>query len=228
MAKSSNYSGSLTAAEVADGMNAARRNARRLVADARLLLDRQRYPSAAALAILSIEESGKLGILRRLVLAASGAEAKKMWKDYRRHTAKNIMWILPQLVASGARTLDELREVVDPTSDHAEVLDRLKQLSVYTDCVGSRKWTEPDDLVPDHLAAHLVTAAELLTGARDISAEEMELWVKHIGQLADAPWEWHKTALANWHRECVERGLLPPDTDPIEPFLGRTHQAVEE
>jgi AbiV family abortive infection protein len=41
-------------------MNAAARNAARLVSDAEILLGAKRYPSAAALAVLAIEESGKL------------------------------------------------------------------------------------------------------------------------------------------------------------------------
>ena len=45
-------------------MNAARRNARRLAEDAKLLLEAGRYPTATALAVLSIEESGKMSILR--------------------------------------------------------------------------------------------------------------------------------------------------------------------
>ena len=60
------YRGSLDPAAVAKGMNAANRNARRLVADAKLLLDGERYPSAAALAALAIEESGQSVDLARL------------------------------------------------------------------------------------------------------------------------------------------------------------------
>jgi len=49
-------------------MNAATRNARRLAADARLLLDAGRLPTAAALATLSIEETGKVSILREIAV----------------------------------------------------------------------------------------------------------------------------------------------------------------
>ena len=60
------YSGRLTASEIAAGMNAARRNAQRLCSDASLLLEQERYPSAAALAVLSIEEAGKTSTLQAL------------------------------------------------------------------------------------------------------------------------------------------------------------------
>ncbi len=55
----SQYKGELNATEITLGINAARRNATRLAEDASLLIDNKRYPSGLALAILSIEESGK-------------------------------------------------------------------------------------------------------------------------------------------------------------------------
>jgi ABC-type branched-subunit amino acid transport system substrate-binding protein len=53
------YRGALSAAQIAAGMNAALRNARRLVKDARVLVETGAFPSAASLAILAIEEAGK-------------------------------------------------------------------------------------------------------------------------------------------------------------------------
>ena len=63
------YRGALTIKQVAKGMNAATNNARRLAQDARLLLDNKRWPTAASVAALSIEESGKVVILRRFLIA---------------------------------------------------------------------------------------------------------------------------------------------------------------
>ena len=51
------YEGKLSAAQIAAGMNAARRNATRLLGDAKLLMEAKRFPAACSLAILSIEES---------------------------------------------------------------------------------------------------------------------------------------------------------------------------
>ena len=53
------YKGRLLPEQIAEGMNAAVRNATSLVDDANLLLERKRFPSAVALAILAIEEAGK-------------------------------------------------------------------------------------------------------------------------------------------------------------------------
>jgi AbiV family abortive infection protein len=86
-------------------MNAAIRNAQRLADDAGLLLNAARLPSAAAMATLSIEESGKQSILRELATVTSPDELKAAWRRYRDHRSKNGSWILPHLVYHGARQL---------------------------------------------------------------------------------------------------------------------------
>jgi AbiV family abortive infection protein len=98
------YRGQLSTARVAQGMNAARRNASRLADDARLLLEAGRFPTAAAVAVLSIEESGKPMILRRLLTCADDVERREVWKAYRKHTEKNILGLLPEFLTKGAET----------------------------------------------------------------------------------------------------------------------------
>src|SRR5262245_14331298 len=60
------YRGPLSAQQIADGMNGAARNAKRLLEDAITLIKAGRFPTACSVAILSIEESGKLPVLRAL------------------------------------------------------------------------------------------------------------------------------------------------------------------
>ena len=85
------YKGKLTAEQIAKGMNVARRNAQRLFEDAQLLIESSRYCSAATLAIISIEESGKDSILRRLAMAEGDIETSKIWREYRSHTKKTYL-----------------------------------------------------------------------------------------------------------------------------------------
>ena len=112
------FKGKLTPAQVAEGINATRENARRLAKDAQLLLEAERYPTAASIAALAIEESGKESILRGMVLARDDKEVAQDWRDYRAHTKKNAAWILPDLAAKGARTLEDLRPMFDQSSLH--------------------------------------------------------------------------------------------------------------
>ncbi len=89
---------------IAEGMNVARTNAKRLFEDASTLHEGGRTHSAAALAILSIEESGKIPILRQMVLCENEPEWRQSWKNYRSHTSKNVAWILGELAAKGGIT----------------------------------------------------------------------------------------------------------------------------
>jgi hypothetical protein len=47
------------------------------------------------------------------------------------------------LVASGARTLGELRPMFYESSEHPETLDVVKQLGFYSDCYGAGNWSDP-------------------------------------------------------------------------------------
>lgn len=109
------YNGALTAKQVADGMNAARENALRLYEDAKSLFDARRFPSACALAVLSIEEAGKLAILRRMSGVTDGTKLKALWREYRTYTAKNRMWIIRDLALSDARTIGDMKKIATRT-----------------------------------------------------------------------------------------------------------------
>jgi AbiV family abortive infection protein len=111
------YSARLSPEQIAAGMNAAMRNAKRLYADAELLLQAGRFPTACSIAVLSIEEAGKVAILRRLSLARDDQKAKEIWREYRDHQAKNLMWIVRELASNGAKTIEELRVIVDPIAN---------------------------------------------------------------------------------------------------------------
>ena len=84
-------------------MTAAAANARRLLSDANLLLEGKRWPTAAALAILAIEEAGKQSILRSMSIARTDKEVADLWKDFRSHRVKNAHSALHEYAAAGAR-----------------------------------------------------------------------------------------------------------------------------
>lgn len=207
------YKGRLDAEQVAGGMNAARRNAERLAADAALLLDSGRFPSAAALAALSIEEAGKLSILRGLAVAGDDKEANGEWRSYRRHTEKNVQWFLPALVAAGARHLDDFAPLFDDDAEHPFLLDQVKQIAVYTDCLGDAHWSIPEEVLDGSLARVLVETAQLLCRGKMIATEEIELWIKHMGPVWKRSSGWMRKAVVAWHEEMKELGLATDDED---------------
>ena len=212
------FRGALTIEQVAAGMNAATENARRLAQDARLLLDNKRWPTAASVAALSIEESGKVVILRRF-LTAKTDEIKGLWKEYRFHTKKNINWILPELVAKGARRLDDFKPIVDSASNHPEALDATKQLGFYTDCLRHVDWSLPCEVVDEALAKSLVAKAEILSPERTITVRELELWVEYLGPISNKSPDRMKQAYVNWYGAMQVEGLKPAGPNKMQAFF---------
>ena len=215
------FRGSLSAAQVAEGIRAASANAARLTHDAEVLLKAGSFPTAASIAILAIEEAGKVSILRSLALARSETEASASWKEYRSHTRKNVAWLLPQLAAQGASKLEDLRPLFEEDAEHPYLLDQLKQLGFYTDCLGKARWSLPADAISQELAASLVGTARLLASSSNVecTAREIELWVEHVGPVWRQDLGWMKQAVINWYAAMQEAGLKPNGENTMEQFV---------
>lgn len=211
------YAGTLTPAQITDGIAAAQANALRLLDDAKLLLDAQRYPSATALAILSMEERGKVIILKRLALVSDLADVKAAWREYRSHRAKNAGWIIPQLVGQGARTMEAMAAGVDPDAEHTGVLDALKQVSVYTDCLGNKHWSIPRKVIDEGLARSMVGAAEVMWNARAVTMREVKLWAEVVGPHYNQPGM--MDAVIRWQQAMVAEGLSDITPESLEAFM---------
>ena len=205
--KLSQYRGDLCAAQIADGMNAALRNARRLADDANSLHDLARYPTAVAIAILSIEESGKVSILRGMAGTPDVERRLQLWKDFRSHRKKNVAWIIPQLYLNGARTLESLRLAADPSAEHTALLDQLKQIAFYTDCLGNANWSEPFAVIDEDLSLDLVNTANLLAKGGTVTEREIELWIEYMRPTYGESLHRQKTSLASWYTAMKENGL---------------------
>lgn len=215
------YRGALSAKEIAAGINAANANALRLVEDAELLLNSGRFPSAASLASLSIEEAGKVSILRQLSTATSRDEVAAAWKSYRLHTQKNAHWILPDLAAKGARKLDDLRPLFEKDAKHPFVLDQIKQLGFYTDCLGNQHWSIPLEVIDEELARNLIQTAKVLVGKRETTVQEIELWVQYVGAAPKDDLNESKKALVNWYAAMQAAGLRPNGANEMERFINK-------
>lgn len=213
------YKGRLSAKQIAEGMNAAGRNSIRLVEDAELLLEKKRFSSAASLAILAIEESGKLPILRSMSVTRDDKDLKESWSYYRSHTRKNVAWIVPDLVRAGARKLEDFRQLYGADAEHQFVLDQIKQIGFYTDCLGKAHWSVPDEVVDEELATSLVKVAKTLASKKEVTEKEIELWVKHLGPVWKKDMQWMQKALENWYKEMQEVGLAPGGPNVMSAFI---------
>jgi AbiV family abortive infection protein len=203
--KLSQYRDFLTCEQISVGMKAATQNAARLADDAELLLKAGRFPSASALAILSLEESGKSTILRSMSTASTRAEIVALWKSYRRHLDKHVLSVLPRRVQRGAKRLSELIDcVTDATLDEKTTFDSVKQLGLYTDCVGKGHWSIPIEIIDEALASSMVTMAKSLSKrSHTVTVRELELWVMHMQQGNTTE------NLLSWAKAMEQEGLYP-------------------
>jgi AbiV family abortive infection protein len=217
--KLAQYKGRLAASEIAAGMNAARANATRLVNDAKILLDKGRYPSALALAILAIEEAGKTSILRALALTRSEEELKQAWREYRSHTSKNRLWPMVELIRKGARKLDDFASLVADGAEHPALLDQMKQIALYTDCLGVRNWSKPEKIVGKDLASAIVDTAEIFARGDDVSPREIQLWIEHLQPVWMTSKEAMEKGLVDWALAVEAEGLRSMDGDAVEKFI---------
>ena len=213
------YKGPLTAAQVADGINVAISNAQQLADAAALLLENGHNSVAASLAALSIEETGKIPILRSLSLARDSEEVTQAWREYRSHTKKNVMWIFTQLFAIGARRLDDFGPLFEKDADHSFLLDQIKQLGLYTDCLGKAHWSIPQEVIDDQLAKALVTTAGILASKKGVTEKEIELWIQYIKPVWKGPKEHMEAALVSWYAAMQENGLMPEGDNEMEQFI---------
>jgi len=116
-------------------MAATRRNARRLAEDAQRLLDHGRWASAASLTVLSIEESGKVGVLWRLSLASGPADLKAGWDGYGSHRRKlgHPLGLGEVFVPDVLLDLaDALTQAVDKRAETVASMDVRKQAAFHT------------------------------------------------------------------------------------------------
>jgi AbiV family abortive infection protein len=202
------YKGKLTVKQAVEGINAARRNARRLLEDAKLLFEVRRY--------LSIEEHGKAEILRAIAAAKDAAELKKRWKDFRTHQSKNILWMLPVLKAQGARTMLDCESIFDPNSDDPKKLDGIKKLGFYAECFGDARWWEPQGSVTKNMAQFSIAIIDyLVANEQEVSERELELWIEHFGGATYRPEHAYK-----FYRAMKSEGLFAESLEKVAAFLG--------
>lgn len=211
------YAGPLTPAQITEGIAAAQANALRLLDDAKLLLDARRYPSATALAILSMEERGKVVILNRLALVRDPGDVKAAWREYRNHRAKNAGWIIPQLVGQGARTMHDMAAGVDPDGEHTGLLDALKQVSFYTDCLANRHWSIPTEVIDEGVARSIVASAQIMWSARAVTLREVELWAEMVGPHYNQ--SGMIAAVIEWQHTMVAEGLSDTTPESLSAFM---------
>jgi AbiV family abortive infection protein len=216
------YEGQLTPSQVAAAINTANANARRLLRDAELMLISRRLPSAAALAILAIEETGKDWILRANTLARTDGERTEFWREFYNHKSKNAEWVLSSFEALlQPTTARDYLPVYDEDAPHRILLDQLKQQSLYTAFSPKGDPVHPESVVDEGVAGALVQIArDLVTRRRDVRPEEIDLMIKHVAPVWKTTPKLIREGFAAFFKEAAAKGYILADEARIDEFLG--------
>lgn len=126
--------------------------ARGLYADALLLFNNGRYARAAGIAILALEEVGKVKVLLRIFQATDEAARKAAWKEFLAHRAKSA-----EMIAAGPDYDEALVK-----KGFGEQADLLKQLGFYSNWLESGEWVWPEKVIEAKAAELAVTWAGVM------------------------------------------------------------------
>lgn len=216
--KERQYNQRLTPKKAAEGIKTIIDNARALFSDAQLLFDNNKYERATALAILAIEEAGKVSIIRAILVENNQKELNKEWKRFRSHAEKNWGLAFPDYVNAETNNIEEFRPIFE-NNDHGQIFDKLKQLAIYTDLFKNGNWSSPNKVITKEIATTILTSAKTFVdkGEQAMTTErELELWVKHLKPVWKKEMLKMKQALINCYNEAEELGILTGSTSTKE------------
>lgn len=212
------FKGRLDAVQIVDGINAAIKNANRLIYSANILFANGDYPSAVSFAILAIEESGKCSILREIALARNEDELEQGWRRYRSHTAKNATWNMIDYVMKGARKLEDFRAMFHRENMAPYLLDQIKQIGFYTDCLSKAHWSIPANVIDRSDANRILEIAKSHCRIKEISIKEIELWIECMAPVWMKSMDEMKNGILTWRKKMRDAGLVG-DSDRFDEFI---------
>jgi len=159
------FSSVISVKEAAEGISVTLLNAKELFRDAEILFENGRNPRAIALAILSIEEYGKIEKIKELLL--SKQKIASLWRDLRSHKSKNYFWLFPLLKNMGITNYELITSLSSPGSNSVKFLDQLKQICFYTEAIENENgkgclWWLPSDITDADLAKFYLETARVV------------------------------------------------------------------
>ena len=169
------YRGNMSVSDILDGMERIDQNAADLLEDARLMFDNGRYPRAASLAVLALEEHAKRSLLVVYRLISEDPKLRKrFWREYRDHKAKSS-FLVRRLNFFG-RVSDEREPEL--TRSFGEWADFVKQCGFYADCYqdggAGHHWATPSEAVGREVAEWFIDiASKTIRAESEKSAAEL-------------------------------------------------------
>ena len=103
----------------------------------------------------------------------------------------------------------------------------MKQIALYTDCLGAAHWSEPFEVIDEGLAGHIVRTADLVANGGVVTKLEIELWIEHMAPTSEEPLERQKASLSRWYAAMRENGLSQDDSKSVDSFLWGISSSIE-
>lgn len=209
--KDKQYNQRLTANKAAEGIKVIMENSQSLLSDAILLFENNRFERAFTLSILSIEESGKIAILRSILLEDNQKELNKLWKNFRTHSEKNWGLSFLNIPIDESTKLEDFKSLFENTNNQGQEFDNLKQLSIYTELFKNSNWHSPKNIISKSLARNTLNTTKLFVNdslSAMTTEPELELWIKHLKPVWKGELTSMKQALKNCYKEAEQLGVL--------------------
>ena len=130
------------------------------------------------------------------------------------------------MAAKGARRLDEFGSLFDDKAEHPFLLNQVKQIGFYTDCLGKAHWSLPMEVIDKAMATTLVKTADLLAQTKQVTETEIELWIKRMKPVWKGSRVQMEKALIQWYQEMQEKGLAEKGKNAMSEFIlrGLSHE----
>ena len=209
------YQGPLTPAQAAEGIQIAITNAKKLYAEAKLLLEAQHWERGAVLAIQSMEEAIKPRQLRLLLLAKTDHELLEAWSAYRQLDLRHLIRLRHEFMYLGSSAVDkDMAPLFGKPSGISQWLSSLKQRGLSVDAYDTGHWSSPSSVMTEPLASKLVESAETIVSSIPssmTSTPELTLWVQHLKPIWRCTGYELSKAIWACSQDAQERGVLASD-----------------
>ncbi|GBD95239.1 MAG TPA: AbiV family abortive infection protein [Nitrospirae bacterium] len=141
------YNGRITIDQIVGGISCCLENAKELFLDAQILRRSQRYPRALSLLLMSMQEAGKIEILRKMASISSGDQKKwkKLWKQFRSHEIKDALGYSHKICTEFSKSAGDIFwEQLIYDKNFSSAKEKARQFALYVDYIASdNEWWSP-------------------------------------------------------------------------------------
>ncbi len=168
------FTGGISAADAIKGAQLLQENAVRLLVDAKLLLSAKRYPSAAMVAVMALDELSRFFHPLTLAKVHAPKQLAEGWRQFR-SGRRTFPWSAFQ--RTGQRGANSMSD-----AETNEMLSFISSLGRGVDFIEPGLWIDPSILVSRELATSIVGTAEMFC-QNMVEPRSMDIWMEAIGSL---------------------------------------------